>query len=94
MDEQVVHPQRARSLEEVVGRDRPQVVLQFEEGLVDLLHQLRFDGVGENGVALLGDAREVVFEVGERVHGRLLVRWALGGGHDPNCREDPSGLPW
>jgi hypothetical protein len=83
----------AQPLEEVVGRDDAQVVLQLEEGLVDLVDEVRFDGVGEDGVALLGDAREVLFHVGERVHGaarRLGARW----GHEPNCRDDPPGLLW
>ena len=81
VDEQVVHPHGPHALEEIVGRDGAQVVLQLEECLVDFVHQLRFDGVGEDGVALLGDPRDVVFEVRERVHGRVLVSRALGRGH-------------
>ena len=93
VDEEVVHPHGAHPLEEVVGRDGAQVVLQLEERLVDLVHQPRFDGVGENGVALLGDAGDVLFEVGERVHGGAAVGSALVGCHDLNCRDDPADLP-
>ena len=93
VDEEVVHPHGAHPLEEVVGRDGAQVVLQLEERLVDFVHQLRFDGVGEDGVALLGDAGDVLFEVGERVHGGAAVGWALVGCHGPNCRDDPAVSP-
>ena len=60
VDEQVVDPHGAHALEEVVGRHGAEVVLQLEERLVDLVHQVRLDGVGEDGVAVLGDPREVV----------------------------------
>ncbi len=59
VDEQVVHPHGVHPLEEVVGRHGAEVVLQLEQRLVDLVHQVRLDGVGEDGVAVLGDPREV-----------------------------------
>ena len=73
MPEQVVHPHGAHTLEEVVGRHRAQVVLQLQERLVDFVHQIRFNGVGEDGVALLGDPSDVAFEVGKRAHARDAV---------------------
>ena len=69
VDEQVVHPHGAHPLEEVVGGDGSEVVLQLEQCLVDLVHQLRLDGIGEDGVAVLGDPRQVGFQVRERVDG-------------------------
>ncbi len=77
VDEQVVHAHGAHALEEVVGRDRAEIVLEHEERFVDLVHQVRLDGVGEDGVAVLGDPRQMGFEVGERVRRTLgdgLVR--------------------
>ena len=91
VDEEVVHPHGADPLEEVVGWDGAEVMLQLEERLVDLVHQLRFDGVGENGVALLGDAGDVLFEVGERVHGGAAFGWASLG-VTSHCRDDPGVL--
>ena len=64
MDEQVVHAHGVHPLEEVVGGDGAEVVLELEEGLVDLVDQVRLDGVGEDGVAVLGDPRQVGLEVG------------------------------
>ena len=71
VDEQVVHPHGVHALEEVVGGDGAQVVLQLEECLVDLVDQLRLDGVGEHGVAVFGDPVRCVFRSGR---GLVVVR--------------------
>ena len=49
-----------QSFEEVVRRDGAEVALELEKGLVDLVDELGLDGVGQDGVAVLGDALEVV----------------------------------
>ena len=65
VDEEVVDPPGVEPLEEVVGGDGPEVALELEEGVVDLVDELRLDGVGKDRVAVLGDALEMDFEVGE-----------------------------
>ena len=66
MFEEVVHPHGAHPFEEIVGRHRAQVVLELQERLVDFVHEVGLDGVGEDGETLLGDPCEVGFEVGQR----------------------------
>jgi hypothetical protein len=48
-------------------------MLQHEERLIDFVHQVWLKNVREDGVALLGDPREVSFQIGERAHGRAAV---------------------
>ena len=87
MSEEVVHPHGAHALEEIVGRHRAQVVLQLQERLVDFVHEVGLDGVGEDGVTLLGDPGEVGFEVGQWADACGAVGCVLGGCHDLNSRE-------
>ena len=81
VDEQVVHPCRMHTLEEVVGGHDAEVALQREQGVVDLVHQLGLNGVGQDGVAVLGHPPEMLVEIregtrrrgaGARRHGSIV----------------------
>ena len=92
VDEQVVDAERVEAFEEVVGGDGPEIALQGEQRLVDLVDELGLDGVGEDGVAVLGDALQVVLELGEWVGrrgggGSPRGDGSLGWSHVTNCTD-------
>ena len=80
VDEEVVDAPRVEALEEVLGGDRPELSLELEKGSVDLVDELRLDGVGQHRVAVRRDALEVGLEVGERTRGRgRRLSWRNSG---------------
>ncbi len=81
VDEQVVDPHRVDPFEQVVGRHGAQIVLQLEQRLVDLVDQVGFDGAGEDGVPVLGDPPEMLFQVRKRAGGRGLLSQPQLYGH-------------
>ena len=84
VDEQVVHPHRMDTLEEIVGGHGAEIVLQLEQRLVDLVDKLGLDGAGEDGVPVLGDSPKMLFQVGRGAGGFRLC-------HDRNCTDTEPG---
>ena len=85
MHEEVVDAPRVQPFEEVLGGDGAEVVLQLDKSFVDLVDELRLDRVREDRVAVLGDAPEVLLEIGEGTGGR---RFCVTERHPANCTED------
>src|SRR5580692_7029496 len=85
VDEQVVDPHGVQPLKEILSRRDGQVPLQFEEGFIDFVDEVRLDGVGQNGVPVLGDPLEVPGHVSDGA--------GAGGCHTANCRDSEPGAP-
>src|SRR5450631_4022795 len=85
VDEQVVDPHGVEPLEEILGRCDSQFPLQFEEGFIDFIDEIRLDGVGQNGVPVLSDPLEMLGHVSDGA--------AAGGCHSANCRDSGPGAP-
>ena len=64
VDQEVVDTGRVDALEEVVRRNGPQFSLDLAECFGDLVDEVRFYGVLEDGVTLFGDPPQMPFHLG------------------------------